>query len=224
MAANTPEGAVIMNVPRPAGKMMYASNQSSHHITALSKGDAVAAAALHQSMIPTSFLSSLGMTFSRRLYASLLASPHAFGYACKQPDGRMLGFIACTESTSRVYRSSLGRHGIWLAISLLPQLWRISVIRRCWETLRYPKEIGQDLPEAEVLCVAVSREAQGHGIGKQLMQAALDEFQRRGTREVKVAVGASNRTANQYYQHCGFDLAVTRLHHDRPMNIYTVQL
>jgi ribosomal protein S18 acetylase RimI-like enzyme len=224
VAAETREGTIVMDLPLSVGAKLNESAQSARRIVALSKGDAAAAAYLHQSMIPTSFLSSLGGTFSRRLYTGILSSPHAFGYACKGPDGQMLGFIACTESTSKVYKSSLLRCGFWMAICLLPLLWRASVIRRSWETLRYPSAVGDDLPPAEILCVAISREAQGHGLGKGLMQAALNGFRERGVTQVKVAVGAGNATANHFYQRCGFELAVTRFHHGKPMNIYTIQL
>lgn len=213
-----------MDLPLAAGRKLNESVQSARQIVALSKGDAAAAAFLHQSTIPTSFLSSLGGTFSRQLYTGILSSPYAFGYACKGSDEQMLGFIACTEDTSKVYKSSLWRCGFWMAISLLPLLWRVSVIRRSWETLRYPSAVGDDLPPAEILCVAISQEAQGHGIGRELMQAALNGFRERGITRVKVAVGAGNATANHFYQRCSFTLAVTRLHHSRPMNIYTIQL
>lgn len=224
MAANPSEGTLVVSLPPPANTKSSTSTQSVPQIVALTVEDAAAAAELHRSMIPSSFVSSLGSSFSRRLYRGILSSRHAFGYTGKNPDGNLVGFIACADSTGKVYQSSLLRCGISMVLSLLPHLWRISVIRRSWETLRYPSAVGDDLPAAEILCVAIAGEAQGLGLGKTLMQEALTEFRRRGATHVKVAVGADNTSANQFYQHCGFGLAVTRTHHGRPMNIYTIRL
>lgn len=40
----------------------------------------------------------------------------------------------------------------------------------------------------------------------------------------KVVVGAGNGAAIKFYERCGFSLALTRLHHGRPMNVYTLDL
>ena len=83
-------------------------------------------------------------------------------------------------------------------------------------------ETAEDLPQAEVLSIAVSSQARGKGIGKVLMKTAMDEFVRRGIKQVKVAVWAGNEVANKFYQRCGFSLATTREHHGLPMNIYVI--
>ncbi len=193
-------------------------------IDRLTPADAAAVGELHRSAIATSFLASLGRGFSKYLYRGVLSSLSAFGFACRGEDGRVLGYIVCAESTSRVYKESLLRYGLLMAIWLLPRVWRISVIQRLWETLRYPFELGGDLPEAEVLSIAVSPEVHGRGIGTKLMQTALAELRRRGTTRVRVAVWAGNTAAIKFYERCGFELALTRMHHTRPMNIYTMRL
>jgi len=206
------------------GRQPDAAGPSSPYISRLTPADAAAVGDLHRSAIATSFLASLGRGFSKHLYRGVLSSPSAFGFACRAADGRVLGYIACTDSTSAVYKESLFRYGLMLAVWLLPRIWRISVIRRLWETLRYPFDVGEDLPKAEVLSIAVSPEVHGRGIGTQLMQAALAEFRRRGTTQVKVAVWAGNTAAIKFYERSGFKLAITRVHHQKPMNIYTMRL
>jgi ribosomal protein S18 acetylase RimI-like enzyme len=193
-------------------------------ISQLTPADAAAVGEMHRSAIATSFLATLGRGFSKYLYRGVLCSPSAFGFACRADDGRLLGYIACTDSTSTLYKQSLSHHGLMMVIWLLPRIWRISVFRRLWETLRYPFEAGADLPEAEVLSIAVSPEVHGRGIGAKLIAAALAEFRRRGATRVKVAVWAGNTVAIKFYQHCGFQLALTRMHHQKPMNIYTMVL
>jgi ribosomal protein S18 acetylase RimI-like enzyme len=99
-----------------------------------------------------------------------------------------------------------------MALWLLPHAWRVSVLRRLWETLRYPVDVPKNLPQAEILSIAVSPEAHGRGIGAMLMQAAFDEFRRRGILHLKVSVWVGNATAIKFYLRCGFELAATRLH------------
>lgn len=56
------------------------------------------------------------------------------------------------------------------------------------------------------------------------MAVALAEFHCRGICLVKVAVGAGNTSTIKFYQRCGFELTLTRPHHGRAMNIYTIDL
>ena len=79
-----------------------------------------------------------------------------------------------------------------MALPILRFLLRPSVIRRLIHTLRYPSQVGDALPAAEVLSIAVSASARGKGVGKALIQAGFNELARRGISEVKVAVWDQN--------------------------------
>ena len=194
----------------------------SDYVQALLKRHAASAARLHREGIDRGFLTSLGPMFMAQLYKAIPACRSAFGYVWEEPDGQVLGSIACTESTGRLYRQALLRRGLLMALPLARYAFRPRVIRRMWQTLRYPSQVGKDLPVAEVLSIAVSPAARGKGVGKALMRAALDEFARRGINEVKVAVWAGNERASQFYARCGFRLALTRQHHGLPMNVYVI--
>ncbi|HOF18942.1 MAG TPA: GNAT family N-acetyltransferase [Phycisphaerae bacterium] len=191
---------------------------------ALSKRHARQAAHLHREGIGTGFLSSLGEAFLRQLYSAIPSCPSAFGYVWQEPDGEVLGFIACAQSVGRMYKQALWRRGVWMALILARFVVRPGIVRRIWHTLRYPSQVGDDLPSAEVLSIAVSEKARGKGVGKALMQAALAEFARRSIARVKVAVWSENETANQFYLRCGFRLAITREHHGLPMNVYVIDV
>lgn len=186
----------------------------------MGKRHARSAAILHRAGIPTGFLSSLGEGFLRQIYAAMPAAPAGFGYVWEEIDGRVLGFVACAESTGQLYKQALLRRGVPMAAALLPRCLRPSILRRLWETLRYPSEVGESLPAAELLSIAVSEEARGQGVGTALVAAAFDEFRRRNIARVKVAVGADNEAANRFYRRCGFRLVRSRMHHGRPMNLY----
>ena len=195
----------------------------SDHVQPLTKRHARAVAELHRDGIRTGFLSSLGPMFLRQLYAAIPSCPGGFGDVWQEPDGSVLGFIACAESTGKLYKQALLRRGVLMSLPLIRFLVRPSVIRKIWQTLRYPGEVGPELPAAEVLSIVVSPDARGKGVGKALMQAATEEFARRGIRRIKVAVWAQNAPANAFYRKCGFELAATREHHGLPMNIYIAE-
>ena len=190
-------------------------------IEPLTRRHARAVAALHQAGIQTGFLSSLGPLFLRQLYAAIGSCSAGFGYVRKEPDGKVLGFVACAESTGRLYKQAFLRRGLMMALPLIRFVFRPAVLKRIWETLRYPTETAGDLPNAEVLSIVVSEDARGKGVGKALMEAAMDEFANRRIKQIRVAVWDGNESANKFYQHCGFSLATTRKHHGLDMNIYT---
>lgn len=186
--------------------------------------DAAAVARLHRSAITTGFLSALGEGFTVRMYRAILSCPAAFGLGIKDEAGELLGFIACAEDIRKTYRYSILLHGLSMSLSLLRYAFRFGIIRRLWETFRYPSAVGEDLPAAEVLSIAVWPMFRSQGFGQMLLNAAGNELRRRGVQRVKVAVGAANTGANRFYERCGFRLAVTRQHHGEPMNIYTAEL
>ena len=179
---------------------------------------------MHRLGIDTGFLSSLGPMFLRQIYKAIPSCPAGFGYVWEEPDGRVLGFIACTESTGRVYKQSLLRRGLLMAFPLLRFVFRPSFVKRMIHTLRYPSQVGDDLPPAEVLSVAVSSDSRGKGVGRAVMSAAFEEFKRRGIVDIKVAVWAENEAGNAYYRKCGFELAAVREHHGLEMNVYVRHL
>jgi ribosomal-protein-alanine N-acetyltransferase len=59
--------------------------------------------------------------------------------------------------------------------------------------------------EAEILSVAVDRDAQGRGLGRQLLQRNLQRLAGLGVREVFLEVGAENEPALRLYEQMGFE-------------------
>jgi len=195
------------------------------HLRAIRKSDAAAVARLHHVGIYTGFLSSLGRGFLVQLYAAISSCPAGFGYAWEEPAGQVVAFVACAESVGRLYREALLRRSVPMGLSVLARaIVRPSVVWRAIETLRYPGEVGKELPPAEILSIVVGEAARRRGVGQSLMRAALKEFKRRDICHVKVAVGADNEPANRFYQRCGFHLALTREHHGLPLKIYVIDL
>ena len=191
-------------------------------IVPLAKRHAAAAARLHAGGIDDGFLSTLGQAFLKQIYQAVPTCPSSFGYVFEQ-HGQVLGFIACAESTASFYKQALKRR-------MLPMLWSLKrhvlhplKVKRMWQTLRYPADVGRDLPAAEVLSIAVDEDARGLGVGKALAAAAIEELRRRGIDRLKVAVGA-DAPAIAFYERCGFTFALQRAHHGLPMKVYVLDI
>lgn len=62
-----------------------------------------------------------------------------------------------------------------------------------------------DRPEATELGFRIAEDAQGRGIARQGVAAALEVAASRGVRTVKARVSAENLASHRVLQHCGFD-------------------
>ena len=175
-------------------------------------------AKLHAECIPTGFISSLGSRFVSQLYAGIAGCRHAFCLVAVE-HGHVVGFIAGAESVGRVYKSVILRRGLFMLSSLLRFVFSGRTIRKIFQTLLYPSR-SSDYPAAEILSVAVASDARRKGIGTMLMRAALEEFERRGISEAKLAVAADNAPANRYYLKEGFHRIADYDSHGVETNIY----
>jgi ribosomal protein S18 acetylase RimI-like enzyme len=93
------------------------------------------------------------------------------------------------------------RDGVVAGTLAAPQIMRNA--RRVVETLRYPSHAG-DLPDAEILAVAVDPSASGIGVGRALVEASQRDLERRGVSAAKVVAGSHNTAAIGLYRSCGF--------------------
>ena len=167
--------------------------------------DLDAVAALHATRIGEGFLSSLGEGFLRRLYRRVLRSPD--GFVLVAADGpRVVGFVAGTGDLGALYRRFVVHDGVVAGLAALPRLVR--AVPRVLETLRYPATTG-DLPDAEILAVAVAADAGGRGLGRTLVVAGIAEFTGRGVTTAKVVTTADNAPALAMYRACGFSTATS---------------
>jgi ribosomal protein S18 acetylase RimI-like enzyme len=163
-------------------------------------GDAAAVAAIHYARISEGFLVTLGPRFLTRLYRRIARSPGSV-LLVAEVDGRVVGFVAATTSTRRLYAEFLRRDGVLAALAAAPAVLRAP--RRVWETLRYGTS-HDDLPAAEVLSIAVADAASGRGLGGALLTAALDGLAARGAHEAQVVTAVGNEAALAMYERAGF--------------------
>jgi ribosomal protein S18 acetylase RimI-like enzyme len=164
--------------------------------------DAPTVAALHAGRIAEGFLVSLGPAFLRRLYRRVIRSEHAFVLVGEDAAHRTVGFVGAAEDTGALYREFIRHDAIAAAATAAPAMARHP--KRVWETLRYGISDDGDLPAAEILASAVAVGAEGRGLGRELVRAALAEFQRRGASSARVVTAASNLSAVRMYEAAGF--------------------
>ncbi len=162
-------------------------------------------ARLHAERIAEGFLSSLGPGFLRRLYRRVLRSDGSFVLVAAA-DATVQGFVAGVPDLGALYREFMLRDGVVAGVLAAPKLLR--ALPRVLETLRYPAATG-DLPDAEILAVAVDTAWGGRGIGRDLVRAATAEFHTRGVETAKVVTTADNATALAMYRAADFTRATT---------------
>ena len=182
------------------------------------KADAADAARLHAGQITEGFLSSLGPRFLTVLYRRIVASPGSFLLVAEE-EGAVVGQAAATEDVGGLYRQFLLRDGLRAGAVAAPNLLR--QWRSVLETAMYPSN-HDELPSAELLAVAVDARCRGRGIGRALVVAANEELGRRGVRDARVVVAASNAPALGLYRSSGFHPSATiEVHADTSSQVLT---
>jgi len=189
-------------------------------IIPMSRRHVDAVAGLHQRGINQGFLSVLGDRFLRFLYKATLRHDQTFGRVAEM-DGRVVGFICCTETIGGLYRHMIQEYFLELVWVSLPRILCWTNIKKAFETLFYPSYTSGLLPKAEILSVAVDETARGQGLGRKLMVEALAEFRLRKIEQVKVAVGEM-LPSNDYYRKLNFVFQGRQRHHGYNLNVYTI--
>jgi glycosyltransferase involved in cell wall biosynthesis/ribosomal protein S18 acetylase RimI-like enzyme len=188
-------------------------------------GDAGAMARLHADGMPEAFLPTLGPRFLARLYRALATDPDAVALVAEGVGG-VVGFAAGVTSVGGFYRRFARAHGPAAALAAAPRLVRPGVARRLLETVRYPAQEGDgdgngQLPDAELLSIAVAPGFRAGGTGRALADGVLDGLAGRGVDHIKVVVGAANQGANRFYAKVGFrEAGQLTVHQGTPSNVW----
>lgn len=183
---------------------------------------------VHQQAFQGFLMTMLGARFLRGYYQCVLGYTHPI-FLVAERDGQVLGFAAGFVNPPRFY--ALLRQRKWqLGFAAASHLmWRPRLWRRALSSLRRAENISSsgDAPTlAELASIAVAPTAQGLGIGKQLIQAFLDQARQQGVSEVVLTTDAHNNDAvNAFYQKQGF-VCTRQFWHTpgRLMNEYRIRL
>jgi len=178
-------------------------------------------AELHIQGISTGFISSLGIDFVTALYEAIAQSKFSFGFVAEE-NNKILGFVAFATNINKLYKSVILKEGWRFAFLSAGKMFSLRRMKKVLQTLFYASRIKKkmDLPSAELLSIVVAEQAQGKGIGKQLLERGFRECAKRDVDKVKVLVGANNEPAIKLYLKFGFELAGQFDNHGILSNIY----
>jgi glycosyltransferase involved in cell wall biosynthesis/ribosomal protein S18 acetylase RimI-like enzyme len=173
--------------------------------------DAAAIARLHREGLADSFLPLLGDPFLRQLYRALAVDRDALSLVAENGAG-VVGFATGVLSVKGFYRRFALRRGLPAAVAAAPALARAGVRRRLRETVRYPEQ-ASDLPDAELLAIAVAPGLRSRGVGRALALGVVRGLAARGADQVKVVAAQDNGAATSFYSRLGFT-------HRRPISVH----
>lgn len=179
---------------------------------------------LHIKGISAGFLSSLGPKLMNALYEAISESPHSFGLVWIE-NSQVLGFVAFTSDLRKLYKSVCLKKGVLFVALVFRRLFSLRTIRRIFETLFYPgKTRDLNLPNAELLSIAVDESQRGKGIGPSLIQEGLKLCAEKGIMQLKVMVADFNKPANRLYEKMGFKFVTQIESHGVKSNVYVINL
>ncbi len=186
------------------------------------KSHAEIVAALHERSISEGFLSKLGGGFLASLYSFLIKNELVLVY---KEECRVLGFISCAFTSRGIMKRFLVSSPYGIIKLMFVFLKSPKLLKPLLETMHAPSLSGSmkemEIPETELLSVAVSDQVQNGGIGTALLLALEEELIKRDIKIYKVVAGDKLEGANKFYKKNGFVLVKRiRIHNNEISNVY----
>lgn len=206
-----------------------APSQTVMQIVSLTPAHAADAARLHILGQPGTFLTRLGAPVLAVLYRTLPCSAVGFGFTALSTEETVLGFVAVTTSTNRLFLEMLTRRLPQFVLPLLARFVRHpSLVLHSVGTLRYPLLVRENEDSsadgAELLAIMVRPDVRSRGIGAALLNAVLDDCRRHHLAHLDVTVDAANEDARRFYTRHGFVLCKRFRLYGRAMCLYRLTL
>jgi GNAT superfamily N-acetyltransferase len=181
------------------------------------------AASIHRDVLDMEFLSRLGPAFMRAYYRAWIEAPGSISLAALDDDGRLLGVLLGASEPATHVRAMVRHRGLGLGIKLVtyasfhPRLAKDLLVTR---SRRYARGISRLLATrrtrapnsqtqraepvvGEITHVLVRSEAQGRGVGRGLVVAAVNAARLAGVEEL-VLVTPPDLTARHFYESLGW--------------------
>lgn len=142
------------------------------------------------------FLPELGVEFLENFYKVSLDIPEMFTLVEKKNE-QILGFVSGIESAKGLYKKVILKNPIGFGILFLRYfITHPEKIVNMLKILTYPG-FSDDSPE--LLTIAVKKDYQKRGIGKNLFQKTVEEFRKRKIKKFKISV-YDKLPANGFYK------------------------
>ena len=193
------------------------------NVRALVDADIREAALIHRGVLDMEFLSRLGPAFMRAYYRAWIEAPGSISLVALDDDGRLLGVLLGASDPATHVREMVRHRGLGLGIKLVtyasvhPRLARDLVVTR---SRRYARGITRLLVKrlarssnsqtqraepvvGEITHVLVRPEAQGRGVGRVLLDAAVSAARLAGVQEL-VLVTPPEIGARYFYESLGW--------------------
>ena len=156
-------------------------------------------ATIHASELSPGILAELGPSFLTLFYRHIAADRDSDLFVAVEHD-QVLGFVAGTVDTAQFYRRLGLRHLLSVGLYLAPYIVRPSVIRKIQVRLQnLGSKSMTNLPQAELLSIALQPSSKGKGVGHKLVAALQENFHRRGIRRFKVSTAEARDAAQRLY-------------------------
>jgi len=183
---------------------------------------------VHLKAFPGFFLSFLGPRFLMEFYRSFIEDDAGVGFAAQDVfTGDIRGVIVGPLIPAGYFKRLLKRK--WWAFclaSLTAVLKKPSVMPRLFRAVFYRGDAPAQVEGLALLSsIAVSPDIQSKGLGRQLVDAFVQEVRRRGARGVFLTTDAdNNEKVNRFYQKLSFVLESSySTKEGRKMNRYVIQ-
>lgn len=179
-------------------------------IRPLIDSDLKAVVKIHLQSFPAFFLSFLGPRFLELFYRSFLEDPSGIGFVAVNGNGRVIGSVVGPMVPGGFFKRLIRR--CWWAFSLASVsalLSRPWIAPRLLRALWYRGDAPDDgsVLRALLSSISVAPEAQGQGVGQELVNAWLFEVKRRGGLGAFLTTDAEdNEAVNRFYQRLGWKL------------------
>ncbi len=180
-------------------------------------------AELVASSIPNALVSNLGPNFGALYYENIAKHHLSCSYAALDKTGRLAGIILGTlDSTKGKHLDFTLKARLLLAANL--RLFSPSVFRWLLMGLRFesvPKFNAKNLPEAELLIVAVHEDFRGKHLVCKLINKLEEFFKENNIDEpYLIRTEKSNQVANHIYEKLGAKYIKTYCYHGKIMNLW----
>lgn len=174
-------------------------------VTAAEPRHAAALASIHRGALPGDFLPSLGADFLERVYyPATFRSPHG-GNLVATAAGRPVGFVTIAHDSPRFTRDVVT--GEWLRLAYFAAraaIRRPSHLRLSLDVVRAALFVRPDPLPGEIVLIAVDADHRGRGVGKALVDAALQYLRRHGVERCRTKTLAANGAVIAMYEGLGW--------------------
>ena len=181
---------------------------------------------VHLNSFENFFLSSLGHSFLRLLYESIIEDKSGIALVYEK-ESLICGFVAGTDKPSGFYKRLIANKLLLFAVASIPPVIKNPlIIPRLFRSLQMPTKVTMNKNVGVLMSLAVRSDSQGHGIGKSLVQEFLRKCSNRDLDLINLTTDArDNVKVNAFYTNIGFKFVTSfTTPEGREMNEYEIKL